>query len=73
MDDDNDSHHNNNTTDMSSTNSMIPCCDICYETLHDHDIISISNCQKIFHRSCIIEWLMTHNTCPYCRNTFQNI
>jgi Ring finger domain len=49
------------------------CCAICYEPLKDGDEITTSNCQKTFHRSCIITWLMQCDTCPYCRNVFKNV
>jgi Ring finger domain len=48
-------------------------CAICYEALHEGDEITTSNCFKTFHRQCIMEWLMQHDLCPYCRNPFKNI
>lgn len=54
--------------EISTTN-----CDICYEALHEGDEITTSNCNKTFHRQCIMEWLMQHDLCPYCRNPFKNI
>jgi hypothetical protein len=57
----------------SSTEFLSEACAICFETLQDGDEITTSNCSKTFHRSCIITWLMQHDTCPYCRNTFKNI
>jgi hypothetical protein len=48
-------------------------CAICYEALHEGDEITTSNCRKTFHRQCIMEWLMQHDLCPYCRNPFKNL
>jgi Ring finger domain len=48
-------------------------CAICYDALHEGDEITTSNCNKTFHRRCIMEWLMQHDLCPYCRNPFKNI
>ena len=59
--------------DSNSADAMNEACAICFETLQDGDEITTSNCAKTFHRSCIITWLMLHDTCPYCRNTFKNI
>ena len=61
------------TDDSNSTDNMNDSCAICYETLEDGDEIATSNCSKTFHRTCIITWLMQHDTCPYCRNAFKNI
>jgi Ring finger domain len=59
--------------DSSGSDNMNETCAICYEALQDGDEITTSNCAKTFHRTCIITWLMLHDTCPYCRNTFKNI
>lgn len=64
----------NGDDDNSSSNiATAQHCAICYDELLDGDEITTSNCNKTFHRTCIIEWLMQHDTCPYCRNTFKNI
>lgn len=74
--DDNISCNDKNDTILDYSNSsdnMNDVCAICFETLQDGDDITTSNCSKTFHRTCIITWLMLHDTCPYCRNTFKNI
>ena len=74
--DDNISCNDKNDTILDYSNSsdnMTDVCAICFETLQDGDDITTSNCSKTFHRTCIITWLMLHDTCPYCRNTFKNI
>jgi Ring finger domain len=60
-------------SNSSDSDTMNDSCAICYETLEDGDDVTTSNCSKTFHRACIITWLMQHDTCPYCRNTFKNI
>ena len=30
-------------------------------------ITQLPTCQHFFHESCILQWLESHNTCPFCR------
>ena len=59
--------------DMEEGEIAMTHCAICYDALHEGDEITTSNCNKTFHRQCIVEWLMQHDLCPYCRNQFKNI
>ena len=45
-------------------------CSICLVDYVDGDEICKSRnkkCKHVFHRSCIKQWLMWHDDCPYCR------
>ena len=41
-------------------------CTICLSNDLDNEWVKL-NCQHIFHRDCITEWLSINNTCPICR------
>jgi len=48
-------------------------CAICLEKFRDGDEFCSShnkNCHDHFHRSCIVEWLLTHDDCPCCRRDY---
>jgi hypothetical protein len=48
-------------------------CSICLTEFMENDKVSwsmSSQCSHMFHRKCIIEWLMQHNECPLCRHDF---
>jgi len=48
-------------------------CAICLEEYQKGDRISRSfnrRCKHIFHHGCILDWLMTDQTCPCCRQNF---
>jgi Ring finger domain len=50
-----------------------PCCAICLERFIPGDEISYSIdplCNHEYHMTCIIEWLMKHPNCPYCRRLY---
>jgi hypothetical protein len=40
-------------------------CPICLETIFKNK--KILKCKHIFHKSCLNEWLINHDTCPMCR------
>ena len=42
------------------------CC-ICYEEFIKESMISITNCNHIFHTDCIKEWGRYKTECPICR------
>ena len=48
-------------------------CAICLDEYADGDEVCFSynrRCKHVFHRSCIIDWLMSDETCPCCRQCF---
>jgi hypothetical protein len=56
---------------------MYPTCGICLEEI-DIDLlgnssvaVTTTSCDHQYHRHCLNEWLMNHNTCPTCRNELQ--
>lgn len=45
-------------------------CSICLELYKVGDTICVSNsidCDHVFHKECVSEWLSQHNHCPLCR------
>ncbi|KFK33011.1 hypothetical protein AALP_AA6G318700 [Arabis alpina] len=49
------------------------CCAVClHEFENEDEILRLTNCQHIFHRSCLDRWMMGYNqmTCPLCRTPF---
>ena len=49
------------------------CCAVClHEFENEDEIRRLTNCQHIFHRSCLDRWMMGYNqmTCPLCRTPF---
>ena len=47
-------------------------CTICLSNDLDNEWVKL-NCQHIFHRTCISEWLSINNTCPICREEHINL
>jgi hypothetical protein len=48
-------------------------CSICLETFQKGDEMCASPnraCSHIFHRDCILDWLLTHEICPICRRNY---
>ena len=48
-------------------------CNICLEEYKVGDKIGWSyndKCNHVFHKACIIEWLLEHENCPICRNKY---
>lgn len=45
-----------------------PFCVVCQFKFRDGQMVRwLPECDHLFHRSCIDEWLTSHKTCPYCR------
>jgi hypothetical protein len=45
-------------------------CSICMESFNSNDLVSwspLSECNHVFHHTCIKTWLLHHECCPYCR------
>lgn len=45
-------------------------CSICLDIYKPTDIICKTKCSHIYHKHCINEWNVIHNTCPLCRECF---
>ena len=43
------------------------CCTICLEDFTVGDHLRKMNCDHIFHKDCIDDWLIRNNSCPICR------
>jgi Ring finger domain len=51
----------------------LPCCAICLEPFRCGDQVSYSHdplCSHEYHTTCIVEWLLKHMNCPYCRRGY---
>ncbi|KAJ0807701.1 putative transcription factor C2H2 family [Helianthus annuus] len=43
-------------------------CAVCLNEFGDHEVLRLlPECNHVFHRDCIDEWLASHVTCPVCR------
>jgi hypothetical protein len=43
-------------------------CVVCCERLETSEtVVQLPTCAHIFHENCVMAWLKSHNTCPYCR------
>lgn len=60
------------TAEEDEENGQDPC-PICLDEYRHGDEICWSHseaCLHVFHRECIIEWLIRHDECPICRQDF---
>ena len=58
------------TANISSSDQF---CNICLEEYMVGEDIGWSkndSCHHVFHKKCILEWLVQHQDCPICRNKF---
>ena len=47
-------------------------CSICLEKLHYHNAIFLKDCDHIFHKYCIYEWVNYYDSsCPNCRTDIE--
>ena len=45
-------------------------CNVCFEDIHqkqDQTYLLVNACQHVFHKDCVLSWLVQHLTCPLCR------
>jgi hypothetical protein len=53
---------------------MMAGCAICLSHFRPQQLVcesSNSSCQHIFHKECMVDWLMkNHNDCPMCREVY---
>ena len=55
-------------TDASITVNADDKCVVCQsEFLDSEELTALPICHHSFHRTCVIEWLKLHNSCPQCR------
>ena len=60
-------------SNASSEQDSVQFCNICLEEYQVGEKIGWSRnnqCHHAFHKKCIVEWLMSHDDCPICRNTY---
>lgn len=58
-----------------SQNDFNNTCFLCLEEYHTGEKVCCSRneaCTHGFHKECIVEWLMTRDVCPLCREDFKN-
>lgn len=58
-----------------SKNVDFSICPICLVEYNEEEIVCWSknpSCTHVFHRDCLLPWLMTHDTCPNCRCSYMN-
>jgi hypothetical protein len=56
-----------------TTNSFSKICGICLESYKGGDTVCLSyndDCEHVFHKKCIVSWLIHHEDCPNCRAPF---
>mmetsp|Transcript_70898 Transcript_70898/g.205333 ORF Transcript_70898/g.205333 Transcript_70898/m.205333 type:complete len:375 (+) Transcript_70898:60-1184(+) len=48
--------------------SLSKDCVVCCETFKAKDtVVTLPSCGHVFHETCAMTWLKSHNTCPFCR------
>ena len=71
-------HEGNSTTIkkiLSKTALNTPCdeqCVICFDTHNKIDSLT-TDCNHEFGRACYNNWILTHNSCPICRQTCKSV
>ena len=60
---------------ISNSNEVVDTnvCSICLCEYEENEEIGLSpnpECKHVFHKDCIVEWLMKHDECPCCRKEY---
>lgn len=49
-------------------------CSVCYDTYDNEDKEAwVLNCDHVFCKKCVMEWILVQQTCPICRKTIEYI
>jgi len=59
--------------DSSTSYTTLQSCSICFDEYKENDEICCSKnrgCKHVFHKKCIVQWLMRNDDCPLCRAPF---
>mmetsp|Transcript_22248 Transcript_22248/g.31000 ORF Transcript_22248/g.31000 Transcript_22248/m.31000 type:complete len:164 (+) Transcript_22248:70-561(+) len=62
-----------NNLSLARNVKKMPFCSICLEDFGKNEKAAFSknpDCDHVFHRECITNWLITHKECPLCQNVF---
>lgn len=55
-------------TSVFEGSNLADTCSICWEEFSTGSMVScIDKCSHVYHEVCILEWLLTNRSCPYCR------
>ena len=41
-------------------------CSICFDLFKENELLKQLNCNHIFHKECLSQWLLNENKCPVC-------
>ncbi|KAL0483494.1 E3 ubiquitin-protein ligase [Acrasis kona] len=47
---------------------LYPECPVCQDDFKQDEQLNKIECNHLFHKKCLREWLERHNTCPMCRH-----
>ena len=68
-----DSNIGRDSSSAASSLEQVPSCWICLEAFQVGEMVSwssTSDCDHVFHPSCIETWLLRHDDCPCCRRLY---
>ena len=57
----------------SNTNHTEKTCIICTEDFKSDDLVSVLDCNHIFHNKCVVEWGHYNPCCPLCKNSINTL
>lgn len=59
---------NTSSNDLQQEQS-VRACPVCLDICEEGEwVVKCETCTYIFHKDCILKWLMRHNDCPNCRS-----